>query len=197
MKKPIFTILISIIASAQSDYLVLKKKNNRTLKTYFPGTFISAVNYSGFTLNGIILAIRNDSVFIEQQNIYQIGTQFGVPALDTVVYTIGLDYREIAKFNYTSHTGPGGAPRSRGASQLLIPRILTIGGTGYVLLELINGVYRKESLNDSRRLTALGIAAGVAASGIAWTTIARKRDRAGKKYQVIYVDMTTTKNKTF
>lgn len=184
-------ILFALIPSySQSDYLVLKKKNNRTLKTYFPGTFISAVTYSGFTLNGVIRNIRNDSIFVEQQNVYQVGTQFGVPALDTIVYTLGVYYQEIVKFNYNSHTGPGGAPRSRGSSPLLIPRILATGGAGYIVLELINSAYRKEKLNDGNKLVTMGIAAGVATTGIVWMSIARKRDKPGKKYNVIYVDMT-------
>ena len=108
---PILLIFFSTVAFAQpSDYIVLKKKNNRTLKTYFPGTFISASTYTGFTLNGIIKQIRNDSVFIEQQEVRQVPTQFGVPALDTLVYTIRLHYEEIRAFNYEKVKSGGSSP---------------------------------------------------------------------------------------
>ena len=101
---PLLLITISTAAFAQpSDYIVLKKKNNRTLKTYFPGTFISATTFTGFNLNGIIKQIKNDSVFIEQQEVRQVPMQFGVPALDTIVYTIRLHYQEIRAFFLYKH----------------------------------------------------------------------------------------------
>ena len=110
---PILLITLSFMVSAQpSDYIVLKKKNNRTLKTYFPGTFLSALTYTGFTLNGVIKEIKNDSVFIEQWEVRQVPTQFGVPALDTIVYTIRMHYQEIRQYLYT--TNRSGASRRRG-----------------------------------------------------------------------------------
>ncbi len=48
----LFILLLSITEvtlSQTSDFLVLKKRNNRTLKTYYPGAFISANTYNGFT----------------------------------------------------------------------------------------------------------------------------------------------------
>lgn len=187
----VITLLLALMVQGQSDYIVLKKKNNRTLRTYFPGAFLSATTYTGATLNGLILEIRNDSIFVEQQDVRQIGTRFGTPALDTVFYTIALHHKEIYKFNYDGPTGIGGAPRARGISVNIIPTIMMAGGIGYVLLEAINSVYRKESLSANNKLTSMGIAAGVAAAGFTWQTLARRSDRAGRKYNVIYVDMTT------
>ena len=179
-----------LVALAQpSDYIVLKKKNNRTLKTYFPGTFISAVTYTGFNLNGIIKEIRNDSVFIEQQEVRQVPTQFGVPALDTLVYTIRLHYQEIRGFSYgISRPGAGG-----GRSSGLIPSVLMAGGAGFIILELVNTAYRGESLSDGNKLTLLAIAAGVAATGFLWKQLQKRSSRAGKKYKVIYVNMAPKK----
>ena len=66
----LFILLLSITEvtlSQSSDFIVLKKRNNRTLKTYAPGSFISAVTYSGFPINGFIKEIRHDSIIILQQ----------------------------------------------------------------------------------------------------------------------------------
>jgi hypothetical protein len=180
------------MASAQpSDYIVLKKKNNRTLKTYFPGTFLSAVTYTGFTLNGVIKQIKNDSVFIEQFEVRQVPTQFGVPALDTiVVYTIRLHYHEIQRYLYTTNR-PGGGGRTKGGG--LIQQIMIIGGAGFIVLELVNTLYRGESLSDGNKLTVMAIAAGVAATGLLWKHLQSRRERTGKKYKVIYVKMTGKK----
>jgi len=196
MKKIIIVVaLVGIVTSCfaqRSDYIVLKKRNNRTLKTYFPGTFISGSTYSGFTLNGIIKEIKHDSIFVEQQQVYQVATQFGVPRLDTVVYTIGVPYGEITTFNYSSHTGIGGAPRQKGFSQVTIPKIMMIAGIGYMVLELVNTAYRNESLSDDNKLAGIGIAAGVAAAGFVWQQLIKQSTKAGGKYKVVYVNMTGT-----
>ena len=188
---PILLVIVyPLVALAQpSDYIVLKKKNNRTLKTYFPGTFISAGTYTGFNLNGIIKEIKNDSVFIDQQEIRQVPTQFGVPALDTIVYTIRLHYQEIRTFFYTSNKP--GAGRNRGGG--LLQNVLIAGGAGFIVLELVNTAYRGESLSDDNKLTLLAIAAGVAATGFLWKQLQKKNSNAGKKYKVIYVNMAPKK----
>jgi hypothetical protein len=186
---PILLITFSLIASAQpSDYIVLKKKNNRTLKTYFPGTFLSAVTYTGFTLNGVIKQIKNDSVFIEQFDVRQVPTQFGVPALDTVVYTIRLHYQEIAKYLYT--TNRSGSRRTGGG---LLPQIMIVGGIGFIVLEVVNTLYRGESLSDGNKLTVMAIAAGIAATGFLWKHLQNRGDRTTKKYTAVYVRMSGKK----
>ena len=187
---PILLITLSFMVSAQpSDYIVLKKKNNRTLKTYFPGTFLSALTYTGFTLNGVIKEIKNDSVFIEQWEVRQVPTQFGVPALDTIVYTIRMHYQEIRQYLYT--TNRSGASRRRGGG--MIQQIMIIGGTGFIVLELVNTLYRGESLSDGNKLTVMAIAAGIAATGMLWKHLQSRGEKSVKKYKVIYVDMSAKK----
>lgn len=191
---PILLISLPIVAFAQpSDYIVLKKKNNRTLKTYFPGTFISAVTYTGFNLNGIIKQIKNDSVFIEQQEIRQVPTQFGVPALDTIFHTIRLHYEEIQAFLYIGSKSGRGAGRRQSNGVGLLQNILIVGGSGFIVLELVNTAYRGESLSDGNKLTLLAVAAGVAVTGFLWQRLQNRSSNAGKKYKVIYVSMSSKK----
>ena len=161
------------------------------MKTYFPGSFISAATYTGFNLNGIVKEIKNDSVFIEQQEVRQVPTQFGVPALDTIAYTIRLHYQEIRAFFYTSNRPSDGVGRKRSGG--LLQSVLIVGGAGFVALELINSAYRGESLSDGNKLTVLAIAAGVAASGILWKVLQNRSSRRGTKYNVIYVNMRSKK----
>ena len=185
----ILFITCQTLQAQQSDFIVLKKKNNRTLKSYFPGTFISASTYSGFTLNGLIQKIANDTIWVEQQTVRQVATRFGVPALDTTFYIIAVHYRELYKFNYDKHTGPGGQVRQTGWSQVGIPKIMMIGGIGYLILELVNTGYRKESLSDGNKLTGIAIAAGIATAGFVWKQLVKRGDRAGGKYRVVYIQM--------
>jgi hypothetical protein len=186
---PILLVVISLATFAQpSDFIVLKKKNNRTLKTYFPGSFISASTYTGTTLNGIITQIKNDSVFIEQREIRQVMTQFGVPALDTIIFPIRLHYQEILAFDFSNNTG-----RRSSRKGGLLPRIMAISGTGFIFLELVNTAYRKESLSEDNKLTALAVAAAVAGAGFLWLNLRNRNTKAGQKYKVVYVSMANKK----
>jgi hypothetical protein len=187
MKQFLLLILLGSITetalSQTSDFIVLKKRNNRTLKTYYPGAFISAQTYSGFSINGFVKDIRHDSVIILQQQRQLVPTDFG-STLDTVSYTIGIDYRDIKSFHYTSQYTWG---RKRGFLEVTIPKLMKVGGIGFLLLELVNTGYRKESITANNKIVPLGIAAGVAATGFAISYFQNRSDKAGGKYKVVYV----------
>jgi hypothetical protein len=174
--------------SQQADFIVLKKKNNRTLKTYYAGSFISAVTYGGFQINGWIKDIRNDSIIIRQEELRQFQQEYGM-VLDTLVYTIVIDYREIKQWNYTRGYTWGGR---KGFVQVAVPKILMIGGTGFIVLELVNTAYRKESLNEGNKLSSLAIAGGVALAGLGMEALQNRNKKVGKKYQVVYVKRQTS-----
>ena len=176
--------LIFAELKSQDDFIVLKKKNNRTLKTYGQGSFLSAKTGTGFQLNGFITAIRNDSIFIRQQETKLVATDFG-QTIDTVFYTFGFDHRIITAFYFNNEYGTN--MRKRGFAQTTLPIIMIAGGTGYIVLELVNTVYRKESLNEGNKLLSLGIAAGIAATGIFLQTMNNRKDKVGNKYKVVYV----------
>jgi hypothetical protein len=187
MKQALLLILLvsitEVALSQPSDFIVLKKRNNRTLKTYYPGSFIAAQTYNGFSINGFIKEIRHDSLIILQQERQLLGTDFGT-TVDTMSYTIGVDYREIKKFHFTSQYTWG---RKRGFAEVTLPRLMKIGGVGFLILELVNTGYRKESITANNKILPLGIAAGVAATGFAITYFQNKDDKAGGKYKVVYV----------
>jgi len=187
MKQTLLFILLlstaNVALSQKSDFIVLKKRNNRTLKTYYPGEFITAVTYNGFPINGFIKDIRHDSVIILQQARQLQATEFGTE-LDTASYILGVDYRDIKSFHYTSQYTWG---RKRGFAEVTLPRLMMLGGTGFIVLELVNTAYRNESINANNKLASLGIAAGVAAVGFANTRFQKHSDKAGGKYKVLYI----------
>ena len=187
--KQVLLLFICIFSAlrllAQSDdFIILRKKNNRTLKTYGEGSFLSAKTNTGYQLNGFIRAIRNDSIFIRQQETRLVPTEFG-QMVDTLFYTFGIDYRNISEFYFTRQYDP--LMRKRGFTQTTLPAILIIGGTGFIALELINTVYRKEALNAKGKLASLGIAAAVAGTGVVLQSINRGKDKVGKRYKVYYI----------
>ncbi|WP_315819036.1 hypothetical protein [Paraflavitalea speifideaquila] len=182
----LITVLFSSLLSytQQSDFIVLKKWNNRTIKTFYPGAFISAQTHQGYNINGFITDIRNDSLFIRQEETRLRGTEFGTE-LDTVRFAIGIDYREISRFNYSGKYQWGG--RKKGFAQIVVPKIMMVAGVGYIILETVNTIYRKESFNDDGKLVTLGVAAAVAVAGYLWEHTRAKRDKAGGKYKVVYI----------
>lgn len=191
MKKA-FTLLLLLgtcllANSQQADFIVIKKKNNRTLKTYSEGSFLMAETYTGFKINGNIIAIRNDSIIVKQEETRLMATEFG-SRVDTLSYTIGLDYRQVKKFNFGSKYTWG---RKKGFASVTVPKLMIIGGVGFAGLELINSAYRSEPLNQKGKLLSLGIAAGVATGGVLWNVISKQRDRVGGRYKVVYVKATT------
>lgn len=174
----------------QSDYIIIKKQNNKTIKTYFEGSFISAFTYDGFHINGFITAIRNDSIILKQHETRLVGADFG-SKIDTLVYTIGVYYGQIKKFEFSGNDIAG---RKKGFLSITGPRLLIIGGIGFIGLELVNTAYRRESLTENNKLTSLGIAAGVAASGFLWNYINKSRNKVGGKYKIVYVKAIASNN---
>lgn len=180
----IFLVFTSFSLCAQgTDYIQVKKHNNRTLRTYFPGSFISAETYDGFRINGVIKAISNDSITYQQQETRLVGSEFG-SIIDTVRYTLSINYRAIKKFNFYGYQPDA---KKRGFSEITIPKLLIVGGAGFLTLELVNTAYRQESLTEGNKLRSLAIAAGVAGTGFLWKFISNKRNKVGGKYKVVYV----------
>jgi len=113
-------------------------------------------------------------------------TQFGT-RIDTVRFSYGLHYTEIGKFNYSGTQRYG---KKKGFVEIALPKIMIIGGLGFIVLELVNTVYRGESLNEHNKLASIGIAAAVAAAGFIWQRLQDKNDEVGGKFKVVYVKVT-------
>ncbi|WEK36871.1 MAG: hypothetical protein P0Y53_05090 [Candidatus Pseudobacter hemicellulosilyticus] len=188
MKPTVLLLLIlsfsAVCVAQDSDFIVLKKRNNRTLKTYAAGTFLNARTWNGFTVHGFISRIQNDSVYVRQQETRLAGTEFG-SAIDTLYYTVGLDYRELGEFDYNGRYNSWG--RKKGFTQITIPRLMMVGGVGFLVLEGINTAYRNESLTEDNKLVWLSSAAAVAAAGYMIERMKQDRNKVGKKIQVHYL----------
>lgn len=163
--KPVFVFtlinLCSIYCAAQPSDLLILKKNNRTLQTFFPGNEITFKTSSGY-YGGTIKSINRDSLFLIQYDVRQIPTNLGVYVLDTVAtYPFAVNYKQIIGFgkmknNKFNWSGSGGAllggglllttvglgtwlftkPNSRYyASPYLVGGAAFLGGIGYLLIK--------------------------------------------------------------
>lgn len=161
--------------------MTVKKKNNRTYTTYFPGSHIECETIFGYHVNGWVEAVHNDSVFVKQYSIQMTPTQFGVSRLDTLgSYLVGIYYKDIDVVII---------PRKESFGYVKNGSIFIIGGLGYALLNFVNGKYLKEPITTSRNLRSLGIALGVAGGGYLINRLHLSNNRNGKKYRVEYVHM--------
>jgi len=183
----LFSLISAVLLAQQSDFIVLKKRNNRTIKTYGPGSYLSAFTYDGFLVSGYIKIIRNDSIIVKQEETRLVPTQFG-SKIDTIAYTIAIPYQLIRQFNYKNNYENG---HKKGFAVITLPRLMMIGGAGYVILELVNTAYRKESLNENNKLPSLTVAAGIAATGFLWQKLKNRSEEAGGKYKVVYMKVKT------
>lgn len=175
-------LLFSAASFSQvSDFVTVKKKNNRTYTTYFPGSFIACETVFGYHINGWVEAVRNDSIFVKQYSIQMTPTQFGVGRIDTLgSYIVKIHYQDIDVVDI---------PRKASFGYVKNGSIFIVGGLGYAALNLVNGKYLKESITTEHNLRSLGIALGVAGTGYLLNRLHLSNNRNGKKYRVEYVHM--------
>ncbi len=185
MRKILPAIILLIISSScfsqASDFIKVKKRNNRTLKTFFPGSIISCKTIYGNYIGGIINAIKNDSVFVKKFDIRTIPNQWGVASVDTLgSYVVGIHYKDIETVVFKYHESFGFIKDGS---------LLMIGGLGYAGLNLVNGKYLKQPITDAENLKSLGISLGVAGVGYLLNRLHKNSNRNGKRYVVEYVHM--------
>lgn len=171
----------TMMASAQSDFIVVKKRNNRTVKTFMPGSPITITTFQDYVLSGPIDTVRDDSVFVRMYNIRVLPTQFGTTIIDTAGSNIrGVHYKDIMKIDV-----------GKKESFVFVKNgtLFMVAGLGYIALNLINGAYLHEDIGDSQNVTSLAIAGGVAAAGFVMNRIYHHRKKHGKLYKVEYIHM--------
>lgn len=157
----IIIIMCSVYSAAQPSDILILKKNNRTLQTFFPGNEIT-FNTSSGNYGGIIRSINRDSLFLIQYDVRQMPTNLGVYMLDTVgTYPFAVNYKEIIgfgkmKINKFDWSGSGGALLGGGlllttvglgtwlftkpntqyyASPYLVGGTAILGGIGYLMIK--------------------------------------------------------------
>jgi hypothetical protein len=169
------------IFSQASDFIAVKKHNNRTIKTFFPGVPISFQTSYKRQVSGMITDIRHDSIFVKEWDIRVVPTTMGVTMIDTAgVYITGFYYKEIEKVEVSDRMK---------LQQVSPGRILIIGGIGYTVLNIVNGSYLHESVTDSKNLKKLGIAAGAVGTGLLINYLKRHQ----RNYIIEYIHMNDVK----
>lgn len=163
--------------SAPSDFFQLKKRN-RTVKNYFKGSYIRFWFDNGQWVEGSIVKIARDSLWINEQRIQLVAQGFG-SVIDTVTYgAYKLHYKDIYAM-----------PREKeGFSYIKDGTLVQIGSAGYILLNIINGLGKDSPpLFGSQNGPKLAIATGIFLLGTLWHKLHRSELRIGKKYRIQYI----------
>ncbi len=172
-----FLLLLSSDSFAQgSDMVVLKKRNNRTLKTYFPGLQIHFITMSGSEVKGTVRKIAKDSIFINIYDERRAYTIFGTSFWDTIA--VGLaryhinEIREVVK-------------PARGFGFIRNGYLFMLAGTSYAFLHVFNSAIYKEKVDPK----TLAFCVGSIGTGLLLKRVHRNTVRLGKRYYLQYIPL--------
>ncbi|MEX6688711.1 hypothetical protein QTN47_14485 [Danxiaibacter flavus] len=169
------TILFSAFhVQAQEDYVVLRK-GNKTIQRFTSGSYIDCRLDNYQWMSGYITAIRHDSLFIRQFQVRTIGS-----ISDTSTFGIfPIHINDIKAF-----------PKQPESFEFIKNGTLfMIGGGGYAVLNIANGLINNEEVFSGDNLTKLGIALGVAGIGVIMNVTHSDVIKVGKKYRLQYVKL--------
>lgn len=174
----IFFGCYSISSIAQSDLLILKK-NNRTIKSFYPGSEImfstDLRHYDAY-----VTSIERDSVFLVQYDIRQVPTNLGVYVLDTIArYYSGVNYKDIVSFGKSRNNFNWDAS---GAALFGGGVLLTTAG-------LVTWIFAKPNTRYYARPGLVIGAATLAGIGYLLMKTGNKNMPLGKKYSLQYINV--------
>jgi hypothetical protein len=175
-------LLFSVSSYAQTADFIILKKGNRTVRTFYAGGNIDITTTSGSYISAHINGIKNDSLFLQEFIIQYLPTTLGTYIIDTAgSYHYKFHYNQIKAIGKLAKKGFN--TKGSGAS-------LFGGG---VILTLASGVVY---LVDREKFSApLMIAsAALATAGYFMAKGGSNAMIVGKKYKLVYMDMSNTKN---
>lgn len=165
---------IALDASAQSDVLVLKRRN-QIVQTWIKGSFIGFQFFNRQWIQGRIRELREDSVLLDIMVINQVPGSYGAMVTDTG--RVGLLRMHVKEIYALPKRNPGSGIISNGA-------LFKLGGGGYIFLNIFNSLIRNEQVFSARNVTGLGIAGAALAVGFILGATHKDYIVLGKKYHV-------------
>ena len=168
----LFLVFLAGTAFSQNDLLVLKQRN-QSVQSWVPGSVITFQYSSKQWIQGIIKAIRNDSILIEQIILERVPNKFGFLSIDTA--KMGLMKLHIKEIY-------GMPKRSKGGSIFTNGALFMLGSAAYIFVNLFNTIIHKDPLFDAQNSLRLGTAAGVFLVGTLLQSAHSDYVVLGKKY---------------
>lgn len=178
----------TLVGAAQvPDFISVRKKNGVPVKNYYAGVNISFISTDGRRYDALIHKIANDSIYLRYFTTAPYTNIFRTVSYDTVTtYILQLHYKGIKYIN---------TPKSSYRNHYLgeLGRYAAIGGLGYTVLNIVNGLIEKaDPLLDKRNARNVAIATGVGGAGL-FLNRKFKSSKKGNRYKIVYVDMSVDK----
>ncbi|GAB4091117.1 hypothetical protein [Flaviaesturariibacter terrae] len=176
---PLIILLLAQGAGAQRSLLLLKK-GARTVARYWEGGTIAFQLSNGAWQQGDLVALRNDSVFVQPRIVryYMIGNDtLKLPVQGYPLQTLAAFPRPGVSIEFRS--GAFGVSKRRS----LAGTLLQVGAIGYTALGLVNGL-REGNYSLSEHKTELAVAGAVYALGFALKRLTRYTYPIGSKYHI-------------
>jgi len=171
-------ILSGAAVRAQASDLLLLKKKDKTVRTFFPGSemmFNTATHY----YDGVVRHIDHDTIFLVQYDIRQVPTSLGIFMLDTLgTFPFSVNYHDIISFGKDHNRnfdlgGSGG--------------VLMGGGSLIVLVGLGTWIFTKPNTQYHASPYLVGGAAVLAGIGYLIAKASARGMILGKKYSLQYI----------
>ncbi len=164
-----------------NDFISVRKKNGRLIKTFVPGLPITFQTIQKNYVNGWIEDIRNDSMFV---HIYQrevVMTHFGFTTVDTTAsYIQAFHYKDIRKIQVYLR---------RRFIRSKIDRIFIGIGAIYLVTNIVNGAYLNQPITSNDNLKSLGISLAAIGAGVLMRTKVIKVDNhfSTRRNRIVYI----------
>lgn len=185
MLKLILTCFIASLvlsAQAQSDFIILKKRNT-SVKTYFVGTYFSCILSNDELLGGYIRKIQNDTLYIRPFTLQVYVDAWGLTGTDTA-------YSSVVRVSIKQIKGVPNIKRS--FEYVRDGSLLEIGAGGYMALNIINNLSKKQPLLGETNAPRLGTAAGIFALGLLLHFTHSEYITLGRKYHLDYIRLNSS-----
>ncbi|MGC4101013.1 hypothetical protein [Ferruginibacter sp.] len=175
-------LLCTVSCYSQSADFVVLKKHGKTIRSIYAGTNLDFTTTSGAYINAYINGIKNDTLFMQEFIIHYLPTTIGTYIIDTAgSYHYKFHYNQIAAIGRVKKRGFD--RKSSGAS---------LFGGGVVLTVASGVVYLVDRKKFS--LPLMLASAGLGALGYLWATSGNNALSIGKKYKLVYMNMSNNKN---
>jgi hypothetical protein len=172
----LYFFLNSILAHAQSDFVLLKK-HHKTIESFYTGSYINC-RTNGEWIEAYISNISNDTLHLKPYELVHFINAWGMPAVDTLWrHERKIAVKDIDAFPKTDQS----------FSYIKDGTLLQIGAGGYIILNVINTLSSGDALFDNGNAARLGIAAAIFAIGTLMHISHSNEIRIGKKYKLKYV----------
>jgi hypothetical protein len=177
------TTVSPFLFSQSNDFVVVKKRNGRTLKTLTVGSPVIFQLKTKDYVNGWIENIKNDSIFLRIYNRQTFMTPMGFTVLDTVsIYLKPFYYKDISRVKIYYR---------RRFIRSKLDRIFIGIGAIYFATNIINGAYHKKPVTSPENLKRLGTSLAAVGAGILMRTKVIDVDNhfSTKRHRIVYIKM--------